>query len=64
MAFLRSNHWLVAALLFALAAVLYLLGDITGAGATVLAAVFVDGLAWVAVIDGGSRTDAGEDSPH
>ncbi|MGZ8274358.1 MAG: hypothetical protein ACXWUM_10610 [Burkholderiaceae bacterium] len=55
MAFLKNHHLLVAAVLFGLAAVIYLLGDPTGAMGPLLAGVFVEGLACVAVTDGESR---------
>ena len=60
MAFLRKHHLPVAALLFALAALLYFFGNPTFALAPLIAAVLVEGLAWVVIIDGASRKGAGE----
>jgi hypothetical protein len=60
-AFLEKNHLLVSVLLFGLAAVLYLLGLPRGTVAPLLAAVLVEGIAWVVLLDGGSREGAGKE---
>lgn len=60
-AFLKRSHLLVAVLLFGLAAVLYLLGSATGALVALFAGVLVEGVAWVTLLDGGSREGAGKE---
>jgi hypothetical protein len=64
MAFLNRYHWLVAVLLFVLAAVLYLLGYRAGAVVPLLAGVLVEGVAWITLVDGGSRERTGEERRH
>lgn len=61
MAFVETNHILLAVHLFGLAAVPCLLGHTTGAVAPLTPGALVAGVAWVALPDGGSGEDVGKE---